>query len=178
MTDEALSRATIHQIAWQIRDDEADPADAKKLLREVVRYLEQSDASPPELERHLRDSLARYLSGECPSLDRAFGLTRKSGRPKADEYDRIEMAAEVLRARIAGATHQDALRIAGDRCHKSESVIGEAWAAHKFNGLIMLRVERDHDRYPWSAEEVEKLTEILGKDPWFLAPENSPNKSV
>ncbi len=171
MSDEALSPAGIHQIAWQIRDDEADPEDARKLIEQFRDMYDGSEPLPPELLRHIRDSFNDYLTGNRKSLDRAFGLKRRRGAPKVDEYVRIAMAAEVLRSRLSGATHQHALLVASRICHRSESVIGEAWTAHQQNGLVQLRLERNHDRYPWSTEEVERLTEIFGAKGWFITPE-------
>ncbi len=171
MSDEVLSRAGIHQIAWQVRDDEANPEDAKKLIEQFIDHFDRRDPLPPELLRYVRDSFDAYLCGDRKTLDRAFGLKRKRGRPKADEFDQIAMAAEVLRSRLSGATHQHALSVASRICHRSESVIGEAWTAHQQNGLVQLRLERNHDRYPWSTEEIERLTEIFGAKGWFLTPE-------
>jgi len=177
MTDEILSRAEIHQIASQVLDDEADPDDAKKLIEQFRDTFDREDRLPLELLRYVRDSFDAYLSGERRTLDRAFGRSRKSGRPKVEQSVQIEMATEVLRARLKGATHQDALLVTAEKFNRSESIIGVAWV-YQQEGLQMLRLERDHDRHPWSATEEVRLTEIFGEKGWFFTPEKSASKSV
>ena len=90
----------------------------------------------------------------------------------------MRMAAEVIRLRLAGSTLQDALADVSDQFRKAESVIGEAFAAHKSDGFTLLRLERalGSDSHVWTPEERSKLEDMFGKEPWFIAPEKSSNK--
>jgi hypothetical protein len=63
---------------------------------------------PPQLIEHFREAFTAYIDGK-KSLEVALGVNRKSGRPSADQNIRVEMAAEVMRRRLAGETDKKAL---------------------------------------------------------------------
>ena len=164
-----ISRAEIYQIAWQVRDDEADPEEVRRLLEYICNRIDQKERLPPEILRYLRDSLREFLDGSAKSVDGALGLKkRKRGRRKISELTRLKMATEVLRLRLAGSNHRNALTVVGAQFFKEETTISDAWAARKYDALIALRVERDLDRFPWSDKEVQRLEEIFRKEQRFL----------
>ncbi len=166
--EDSISRSEINQIAWQVRDDEADPAEVRRLLENIRCLIDNREPLPPEVLRYVRDSLRVFLDDPAKTLDQAFGIKKGRGRPKADASIRIAMAVEVLRLRLAGSSHRDALDDVGDRFCKSESVISDAWAAHRPDALITLRLERDLEKFPWSEEEMQRLEEIFEKEQRFL----------
>ncbi|MGD8617301.1 MAG: hypothetical protein PVI91_16825 [Gammaproteobacteria bacterium] len=172
--DNPLTRAAINQIAWEIREGDAEPEQARQLLGHFCDLVESRQLVPPELLTYMKDAMRAYLAGE-KTLESALGLARKRGRPKADQQTRIQMAAEVLRCRLGGMSHQDSLSEVAKNFNKAESVIGEAWADWAQDGLFLLRIERSLDQYPWTPEEVEKLTDIFHDKSWFVAPGKSLN---
>ena len=136
--EDSISRADIHQIAWRVRDDEADPEEVQKLLEYICSLVDRKAQLPPEILRYIRDSLSAFLSGSANSLDGAFGLKkRKRGRRKADETDRRSMATEMLRLRLAGSSHRGALDEVAAQFFKEETTISDAWAAWKQDALIV-----------------------------------------
>ena len=167
--EDSISRADIHQIAWRVRDDEADPEDVRKLLEYICNLVDRKAQLPPEILRYVKDSLRAFLSDSANSLDGAFGLKKRNrGRPKADETERRSMATEVLRSRLAGSSHRNALGVVADRFCKGESTISDAWVDWKQEAFIALRLERDPDEFPWSEEEMQRLEEIFRKEQRFL----------
>lgn len=168
-----LTPAAIHQIAWEIRDGEADPEDARRLLE---LFCECRDGScPPELIQHLRSAFSAYLEGRR-TIESALGLARRKGRPKADADMRQRMAAEILRYRLAGMSHQECLARVSEKFGWGETIVGEAWRDNQQNALIILRLERALNEYPWTASEVERLNEIFASAQWFIGSGKSPNK--
>lgn len=171
-----LTQADIIQIAFEIREQTADPEDARRLLSQFCDfYDDRNETIPHELIMHLRDSFRSFLAGE-QKLESAFGLKRKRARPKADPKMRTLMAVELLRLRLIKVSHQDALNEVSEKFGWGVSVIGEAWNAHKQDALICLRLERTLDASAWMPDEITRLTEIFGKEPWILAPEKSATK--
>lgn len=170
-----LTPATIFQIAWEIRDGEADPEDARRLLE---LFCECRDGNhPPGLIEHLRSAFSIYLKGER-TLESALGLARRKGRPKADPDMRQRMAAEILQHRLAGMPHQECLTKVSEKFGWGETIVGEAWRDNQLDALILLRLERALDEYPWTANEVERLSEIFASAQWFIAPGKSQNKAT
>jgi len=164
-----ISRAEIYQIAWRVRDDEADPEEVRRLLEYICNRIDQEERLPPEVLRYVRDSLREFLDGSAKSVDGALGLKkRKRGRRKADETERRSMATEVLRLRLAGSSHRNALGVVATRFFKEESTISDACVDWKQDALIALRLERDPDVFPWSEEEMQRLEEIFRKEQRFL----------
>ena len=78
------------------------------------------------------------------------------------------MATEVLRLRMAGDNHRDALGTVAAQFFKEETTISDAWAEWKQDALIALRLERDLDKFPWSEEEIQRLEKIYEKEQRFL----------
>jgi len=198
-----LTTSVIFQIAADIREGNADPEDARRLLDLLCDALAQANEQD-QIQRwlwvYLKEAFARYRYGrrlleiadrmqaasrqariwrtqerclelqrkakyfsrEAKSLDAAFGLVRaKAGRPSADERHRIALAVDVLRRRLAGKSHEDALADAGEHLSRGRTVMGEAWAAHRFDALRVLRAERPSKPYPWSKQEMDVLLGIF-----------------
>lgn len=163
--DEALTPAAINQLCWEAEEGAIAPNEARELLKAFRTCVETRQEVPPRLLAHLSRAFGRYLHAE-ETLDRALGLTRKRGRPSADEDMRSEMAAEVLRRRLAGTVHQDALKEVSYKYGWTESVVGEAWAKHRHAAMTILRVERAVDGEEWTMSERSRLCEIYGFDPF------------
>lgn len=167
-----LTPDVVFQIAWEVRDGEADPSDARRMLKLFCDCVDLRESPPPELMRFLRDAFRVHLD-DGKTIESALGLARREGRPKTALDVRQSMALEILRLRMTGMRHQKCLERVASTFSKPESVIGEAWARHKFDALLLLRLERPHDEYPWTSEEVDRLCAIFAGEPWFIAPENS-----
>jgi hypothetical protein len=86
------------------------------------------------------------------------------------------MAADLLRYRLGGMSHQDSLAEVSGEYGWSNTIIGEAWAAHKHDALILLRLKRAVQKHPWAPDEVQRLAEIFRDDPAFIAPGKPPIK--
>jgi hypothetical protein len=171
---DSLTSVQIYRIIFDVQAGEANPDDARRLLAHFCNCIDKGERIHPRLLRHLRDSFRAYLD-DRRTLESALGLVKKKGRPKADENTRIQMAAEVLRRRLGGMSHQDALcEVALMYEKKSESIIGEAWAEWAEYGLHLLRLERPQKEYPWLPEEVERLIEIFGNKSWLIKPGEEP----
>ena len=179
--DTSLSRPEIYQIAWQVRDDEADPEEVRKLLEYLCTLIDREDTLPPEAHRYIRDSLSMFLDGSAKNLDGAFGLKKRNlGRRKKSRKTELEMATEVLRLRLAGSKHRPALDDVASQFHKENTTISDAWSDWKQDALVAIRLERDPDKFPWSEKEMQRLEKIFKKEQQFLrengylAPENQP----
>jgi hypothetical protein len=165
---EALTPSELNLMAFDVRDGKASKDDAKLLLQLFCQSIEHGLISARDpvadlLLAHIREAFRAYLNGGR-TIEAAFGLTRKMGRPaEADEQMQMQMAAEVLRHRLAGGSHQEALAEAADRFERGVTIVGEAWRRHRVAALVIVRDERDRDRYPWTPEEVERLKQIFGK---------------
>lgn len=167
---EKLSRAAIHGIAWDIREGEASPEDARRLLECFCNAVDEKEAIPPELLRHLRDAFQTFLNNG-KSIEAALGIARRIGRPKADPGVREQMAREVLRLRLDGTSHQDALAAVSERFGWGETIVAEAWRDHQLSAVVLIRLERHLESHPWTPEEVTRLDEIFPNKSWHLAPE-------
>lgn len=168
---EKLTRAFINFIAWDIREGVASPEDARRLLECFCNAFDDRESFPPELLHHLRDAFRAFLDGE-KTIEAALGIARKTGRPKADPEMRGQMATEILRLRLFdGVSHQDALAIVSERFGWGETIVAEAWREHQQDAIVMIRLERALESYPWTPEEVQRLDEIFADKSWYLTPE-------
>lgn len=118
-----LTPADINQIAFEIREQTADPEDARRLLSQFCDFYDQDKIIPYQLIMHFRDSFRVYLAGE-QKLESSLGLKRKKARPKADPKIRTQMAIELLRLRLIDKiTHEDARERVSQKFGWVESII-------------------------------------------------------
>lgn len=162
---EEITPATIFQIAWEIRDGEADPDDARRLLEHFCECPQH--LLPNSLHEHLRLAFGAYLRGE-KTIDAALGLTKRKGRPRADQDMRTRMAVEVLRRRMDGVAHQECLELVSEEYGFGTTIVGESWRQFKQTALIVLDLECSRrESGNWSPSEKNRLIEIFGSEPWF-----------
>lgn len=162
-----LTLSAIKRIAFAVRDGKAIPREAKQLMVEFCRYDGHDQAVPaPEFRRlihHFAECFLEYLKGGS-RIERALGLRRKIGQPEADEAVRQDMATAVLRLRLAGESHQNAVAETVEKYGWEKTVIGEAFRDHFPNALVVIseerrkdqerpRTRRPADQYPWSPRE-------------------------
>jgi len=166
----ALTPTTIVHIAWEVRDGEANPEDSRRLLKLFCDCFDQKKKMPNELIEHLRDAFDSFLKDER-NIESALGLVRKKGKPKADEQVQMQMAAELLRFRLGGKSHQVALEEVAEKFGWSKTIVGEAWKKWWQEGITLLRLERPPDGYPWTPGEVQKMAKIFRNNKLFIAPE-------
>ena len=175
--DNTISPAEFNLIASQVRDDEADPEEVRDLLEYICKLVDQEEPLPPEILKYIRDSLRAHLADSKKSLDRSFGVKRKRGRPKADWEQRVHMATEILRLRLMeNMNHENAVSVVGRQFSKESSVVGEAWAAHKFEAYIALRHKQPEEKTPWTEQEIQQLYKIFSKESWLIPPGKDRNK--
>jgi hypothetical protein len=175
--EDELTPATIFSIVWDVREKTADPADVKRILTYFCGLVEEGRSLPIEILDYLKDSFRLYLADTTKGMESALGLKRgKRGRPKASADKRTAIATEILRHLLGGCNSEEAISRVGNEFHKESSVLYQAWAAHKQDALFVLRVERALDKYPWTQEEVQRLSEIYSDEPWFIPPGKDNNK--
>lgn len=164
--EERLTPATIHGIACDVRDGMADPEDVRRILLYYVRIIQRGDDVPAELRDFLKSAFDSYLRNEARSVDQALGLIRpRPGATKADEYEQMELAAQVLAARISGKSHQDALEDVAEAFECGKSKVGEAWRRQKGQAIPMLRFLRIvGEEGPFTESEKRKMSKIFKKD--------------
>ena len=149
-------------MAFSVREQRSSRADAEALLQGFCQCVEHGSikATTPEADRlleHVRHSLDDYLSAKTSGIESAFGLTKRKGRPPADEQERIRMAARVLDLYIAGMSHEDAIAKTGDEFRRSETVISDAFRKWRQLGWMLLQPTRD----PLTAEEQARLRKVF-----------------
>jgi hypothetical protein len=170
-----LTPVQIQHILSQVVEGVADPDDARRLLESFCESSERNIR--PDLLAHFQAAFRVYLSG-AKSLEAALGLTRKRGRPKADDERRHQLALELLKCRLAGASHEDAVVAVSERLHRSASIIKEAWTSHRHEAVLLLRYERlgllEQNQGRWAGDELARLAEIFKNDTAFIPPGKSP----
>lgn len=185
-----LSTSEMIGILSDINDQKVNPEEARLLLFQFCDLYDLKKWEDiiwnkfPDLEyqleqltRHLRDSLKSYLSGEKKTLESAFGLVPRKGRPNTDLTEQTEKAYALLKLRVVdGLSHEKARNqvagTEGKRC--SFDVVNRAWRAAKGPALERLRLERcesNPDASPWTPEERKRLLKI------FPMRRRSPNEA-
>jgi hypothetical protein len=155
-----LTDFQINQIAFAVRDGIATPEDAKRLVAHFCELIERRKPFPPRLLEHFREAFSAYLSG-TKSLEQALGMARKKGRPPADEVIQAKMAAEVMRRRLVGTSHQQALEETAHKYGWAESVISIAWRGHRMSALQLIVVERVNIQPLFTESEKRLLRKIF-----------------
>ena len=167
-----LTPTNIFQIAQNIQAGSASPDDANCLMELFCYFVNKEgkptkelfgyrpdELMPKELLWHFRDAFKDILDKE-KTPERALGLTRKKARPKADPEIRVSMAHEILRLRLKGISHQEALQQTAEKFGRGVTIIGEAWVQNKFEAMLKERFERP-DNNPWKDEEKNILCEMF-----------------
>jgi hypothetical protein len=166
-----ITSSKLNQIAFAARDGRAEPDEVHEALRLFYRHVEAKTQIPPRLIEFVAESFGRYLGYKdfygpdersANSLDSAFGLLRKKGRPEADVQMRIKMAAEVVRLRLNGTPHQEALESAAVTFGWTKTIIGKAFRDHLLSAVAMNRIERPA---PLTPDEQRLLAKMLHRQP-------------
>jgi hypothetical protein len=178
-----LTLSKVNLMAFAAQEGRARRSEAKLLLALFCQCVEGGDISArsPGADRlleHVRESLRAYLNGKrtgnrdhktsigeikIATIESAFGLARRRGQPKADEHSRMQMAAAVVRQRLTGISHQEAVEKVAEEFGKAESIVGDAFSAHRCSGVVMARLDRADDP-AWSDTEIRVLRIILGHE--------------
>ena len=170
---EELTPADVRQIYMDVSNGTAKASDVKRVL-DVFCHPEGKDGRAyQEALKFLQRRLSAFIRDEVP-IENALGLVRKKGRPEADEEKRSEMATSVLKRRLAGESHQDALATVSESFHCGETCVGDAWRVYKMDAVFMLRMERANGSTPWSDQEIKRFCEIFKDEKWFVPPGESP----
>lgn len=117
---------------------------------------------PPRLLEHFREAFSVCLNG-AKRLEAALGVVRKKGRPPGDDIKRAELAAEVLRQRLAGNTHERAIMHTVEEFGWNETVVSEAWRDHRMSALDLVIIERASARKEpkFTDKEQQRLRQIF-----------------
>jgi hypothetical protein len=195
--------AQLNWLASIVADGSATKEEARALLVEFVKQVDERTGVAPRLLEHLRDCITAYLAGErtilpspdagrnesikvgIDSLDKALGIARVfKGRPPLDRDTRVTAAVELLELRLQGVAHQEALAaVADDRRARglpitSETEVGAAWADYKRDALVWLRIYRTVDlgesAAGWTDGEMERLKSIYADVPGIVLPGEKP----
>lgn len=180
--EKPLTPAKINQLRFAARNGKADPADVRRALNLFYRLRVANRPILSELLDFVTESFGRYLGHKdffgpaersANSLDAAFGLLKRRGRPEADEHRLIAMAATVLRLRLKGVTHQDALDRAAKECRSNSDTIGEAWKKHLPMAIMVVQLERG--RNPRWTDGEKRILEKIKRDRKARTQRKSPN---
>jgi hypothetical protein len=159
-----LTSSQINLIAFAVRDGGAEPEDARRLMQHFCELVDRGRQVPPQLLQHFRQSFSAYLDG-TKKLEAALGVVRKRGRPQADENLRREIAAEILRQRLVGKSHEQALMHTATQFGWSETIISEAWKNYKFSAIDLILIERANRHPKFSVSEQKRLANIYPNMP-------------
>ena len=163
---------SIYQIAWDVSDGTADPAEARNLLECFCECVDNGTPIPKELVLHLRNAFRNYLDDKR-QIEFAMGLKMKKGRPKADQSLPIKMAAEVLKQRMRKLSHKFALGEVAGQFHCGVTKVSEAWKNHQLDAILAIRHERPLAKFPWTPKEMKILDSMFRGQPWYIS---SPKK--
>jgi hypothetical protein len=137
-----LTPVEILMIASKVREGKANASEARRLLEMYCYCFDAEIPFPRWLLLHLRDSFRCYLDHKKRGIEFALGLKRKKGRPNASEQVQIQIATDVMRLRLQGVLHQEALEQVAQCRGYSESVIGHAYGTYRLSAVAVLRNER------------------------------------
>jgi hypothetical protein len=160
-----LTPSQVNSMAFAVREGNANPGDARALLILFSQCVEHGliAARNPVADRlleHVREAFRAHLSGS-QSIQSALGLVRRRGRPNAaDEHMRMQMAAAVLRHRLSGLVHQEALATVEREFGWGQTIIGEAWVKYREAAIVLVRQERGSQGF--TPDEIEHLSKIFG----------------
>ena len=154
---EILSFGEMAEIIACVREGKSNPVETRRLISEFVRCASQGIPVPAQLIQYLRDGFSTYLNTGQP-VAKALGLARsRAGNPGTSDGLSIQIAISVLRARLAGTTHQEALEIAGEDWDCKKTKAGAAWKLHRKEALFALRLERAASGAEWTQSEIVRL---------------------
>jgi hypothetical protein len=163
------SSSKLIQIAFAARDGTTNRGDVCEALKLFCGCTRAKEPIPLQLIRFVAESFGRYLGFKdnygpdersAKSLDSAFGLLRRKGRPGADDKVRMEIAAAVLRLRLRGIPHQEALACVAEAYGWGITLTGKAFRDHLASAVALLRIER-----PFTLEENLRLEVVLRHQP-------------
>ena len=176
MRSDDLTQAEVNLIACDVREQTAEPKDARRLLEHFCNLYDlwgedkfKADQARQfeRLLEHLRDSLGNHLKDKTKSLESVFGLVRKKGRPKADQEHLLKMALELLKLRlIKKLSHEKARLRISEKNYCSIDVVDRAWKNNQQFALELLRDERP-DTCPWTPDETKRLIKMFKEKSWF-----------
>lgn len=169
-----LTPATIWQIACDAQDGISDPDEVRRMLTLFCECQENNQPIPKEILLHFRMAFRVYLDGE-KSIEAGLGLVKKKARPKADPNLRTDMALMILKLRLDGISHQKAVAGTVDHYGWGKTITEKAWADHKSDAWVRLRIEQHIGAYPTQSNQVERLIAILGESP-LVTSVKSPTK--
>ena len=176
MRPDDLTQAEVNLIACDVREQTAEPKDARRLLEHFCNLYDlwgedkfKADQARQfeRLLEHLRDSLGNHLKDKTKSLESVFGLVREKGRPKADQEHLLKMALELLKLRlIKKLSHEKARLRISEKNYCSIDVVDRAWKNNQQFALELLRDERP-DTCPWTPDETKRLIKMFKEKSWF-----------
>lgn len=183
--EDEVSPATINNVAYDIRENRADPDDVRRVLNYFCLLVEEGEELPFELRELLKDGFRAYLDGPAISVDQGLGLTRTGrGRRPVDEIDQSILAAEYLESRIAGASDFDAKEDVATQNVCGKTKVGYAWKDFKGQAVPIAQCLRSYrGEQPFTDDEWQRIGRIYEKNfaemnKWFsqqpptIAPEN------
>jgi hypothetical protein len=170
--EEVLTPGGICHIAWQIRDGNHDPMQARRLLKHFLEVTERGRPDqkvlPEPLLQFLRDAFTGYLHDPRKGrLEKLLGLVAPDKRPQKKEKDHHHIAWAVLRERLNGKSLLSATMTVSKEWGISQRRTEDIWAMHKGFALDLQMVSRAMDsaegKAGWSDKEKARLQKIYPK---------------
>ncbi len=122
----------------------ADREDAKRMLAEFCRQYTEHGGVSERMQNYVVQCLQRLLSGKVSSLDAAFGLKRRRGRPTNSWDDDVLLAARVAELKHQGGTGEAAREQVAAELHKSPEQVKEIEARTREDGEAVAEFLRTH----------------------------------
>jgi hypothetical protein len=156
----AITLGESRQIAHEIQEGTADPADARRLLDAFCQCVEHGRTPPSEIMEYLSIALRAHLGGKA--IEAALGLTRREGAPSKIGLHQW-MALNVLELRLAGLRSGEAIACTANApgAIREESAVKGAWAKYQRDALLELRHRRAASGEQWTGEEFDRLERIF-----------------
>jgi hypothetical protein len=138
------------------------PAEAKENLLSILKTLQERRQLSLFERDYIRQALQLWSFGK--SLEQAFGFKRLQRGRQGIAIDRqLAIAVAVLRHILRGKKLEGvggAAELAGKSESLSQTQVRKYWAKHKRPALIVVRMERPADKYPWTPNEQGRLKDV------------------
>ena len=141
-----MNTAEIKDLIDAIYHGNADPNDAKKLLKLFCDCLDKSEPVPNDILIFLKHAFTAVLTEE-KTLDKALGLKRKRGTPKRDEEKDILVALQFLRLKNAGETYLSTTISLAEKLNISQGHVKKCWKQYKDDAKLRLRLEKYRENH-------------------------------
>jgi hypothetical protein len=151
-----------YHLRKMLTDKEADSIRVRAALVGLEIAIRQNAGLLKHQRAYLLKALS--LSAEGIPLDQAFGITRRRrGAPPKNSQDQINIAVDVLRARLKGRNLESAAIEAAPKWKVGPTQARKYWAENKMAAIRQLRIERGVTGL-WSCAEAATLRRLVANN--------------